>query len=422
MYNSLQCFLSLFLIFSTSLTATKFNFPRLNPSGVHVNDPTTISMPLTEDLKTFYYNQTLDHFNYRPDSYTTFPQRYLINFKYWAGANAPIFVYLGAEAPIDNSTTNIGFLNENAGSFNALIVYIEHQYYGQSVSFGSLEEAYKDASTLGYFNSAQAIADYTEIILHIKKKYQAKNSPVIVIGGSYGGMLASWLRLKYPHIALGALASSAPILYFDDITPESGYYSIVTKNFRENSETCYETIKNSWSKIDKVASLPNGLSILSERFNTCKPLSKSYELKNYLESIYIYVGQYNAPPSYPVTTVCGGIDAAYFGSDILSTIYGGVVAYKGNLPCYVNSQANLLSETNTHGWPRPHWITTYYGGHDKKLVPQRFGSNIIFSNGLSDPYSIAGVLENISDSLVALYTIKGSHCLDLHCANETDPE
>ena len=28
-------------------------------------------------------------------------------------------------------------------------------------------------------------------------------------------VLASWFRLKYPHIALGAVAASAPILYFD---------------------------------------------------------------------------------------------------------------------------------------------------------------------------------------------------------------
>lgn len=47
-----------------------------------------------------------------------------------------------------------------------------------------------------------------------------------------GAVLASWFRLKYPHVALGALASSAPILYFDDIAPRNGYYSIVTKDFK----------------------------------------------------------------------------------------------------------------------------------------------------------------------------------------------
>ncbi|KAG4183106.1 hypothetical protein ERO13_A09G087450v2 [Gossypium hirsutum] len=55
--------------------------------------------------------------------------------------------------------------------------------------------------------------------------------------------------------------------------------------------------------------------------------------------------------------------------------------------------------------PRPHWVTSYYGGHDIKLILHRFGSNIIFSNGLRDPYSRGGVLENISESVLAVHTI-----------------
>jgi lysosomal Pro-X carboxypeptidase len=50
-----------------------------------------------------------------------------------------------------------------------------------------MKEALKNASTRGYFNSAQAIADYAAVLLHIKKKLSAQNSPIIVVGGSYGG-------------------------------------------------------------------------------------------------------------------------------------------------------------------------------------------------------------------------------------------
>lgn len=49
---------------------------------------------------------------------------------------------------------------------------------------------------------------------------------------NFGPELATWFRLKYPHIALGALASSAPVLYYEDITPHNEYYSTVTKNYR----------------------------------------------------------------------------------------------------------------------------------------------------------------------------------------------
>ncbi|KAF5193265.1 Serine carboxypeptidase s28 family protein [Thalictrum thalictroides] len=65
-----------------------------------------------KDVKKFYYTQTLDHFNYRPESYTTFKQRYFINYKYWGGTNSssPIFPFLGAEAPITNDIDVVGLV------------------------------------------------------------------------------------------------------------------------------------------------------------------------------------------------------------------------------------------------------------------------------------------------------------------------
>ncbi|KAK9185806.1 hypothetical protein WN943_026165 [Citrus x changshan-huyou] len=72
--------------------------------------------------------------------------------------------------------------------------------------------------------------------------------------------------------------------------------------------------------------------------------------------------------------------------------------------------------------PKPHWITTEFGGHDIKSVLGNFSSNIIFSNGLRDPYSVGGVLEDISDSVVAVYTKDGAHGLDLLDATPSDPE
>ncbi|KAK4358643.1 hypothetical protein RND71_020872 [Anisodus tanguticus] len=337
--------------------------------------------------------------------------KYIINSKYWGGSNSssPIFAYLGAEAPIDGDILGIGFLTDFAPRFKALLVYMEHRYYGKSRPFGTMEEVLKDEDTRGYFNSEQAIADYAELLLHIKEKYSAQNSPIIVIGGSYGGMLASWFRMKYPHIALGALASSAPILYFDNITPQNGYYSIVSKDFKEASKSCYRTIRKSWSIIDKIASRKNGLSYLSRKFKTCSHLNDSFELKDYLDTTYAKVAQYNNPPSYPVTVVCGGIDGAPKGSHILDRIFAGIVAHQGNQSCYNTS--NIPNETSL-GWE---W-------QDIKLILHKFASNIIFSNGLRDPYSCAGVLKNISHSLQAVYTRNGSHCLDILSAKPTDPE
>jgi lysosomal Pro-X carboxypeptidase len=83
--------------------------------------------PSDQEFRTFYYNQTLDHFNYRPESYKTFQHRYVVSFKYWRGPDtmAPIFVYLGEESSLNDDLGYIGILSDNAARFGALQVYIE---------------------------------------------------------------------------------------------------------------------------------------------------------------------------------------------------------------------------------------------------------------------------------------------------------
>lgn len=80
---------------------------------------------LPPDFIAYNYTQTLDHFNYRPESYATFQQKYILNFKHWGGANtsSPIFVYVGAELPIIFELD--GFIVDLASRFNGMLLYIE---------------------------------------------------------------------------------------------------------------------------------------------------------------------------------------------------------------------------------------------------------------------------------------------------------
>lgn len=118
-------FLSILLTSATAL----LNIPRLSPIGPRfLEDPAEVlSEKTSDDLQTFFYNQTLDHFNYKPESYNTFEQRFVISSKHWGGANsnAPILVYFGAEASLDSDLAAVGFLSDNAFRFNALLLYIE---------------------------------------------------------------------------------------------------------------------------------------------------------------------------------------------------------------------------------------------------------------------------------------------------------
>ncbi|XP_042013998.1 lysosomal Pro-X carboxypeptidase-like [Salvia splendens] len=463
--NSFQSSLILLLIlpFFLHVISIPSYIPRLSlPHQVSV-------ISSIDGFDLYYYTQSLDHFNFAPSSYNTFNQKYFVNTKYWGGPNSsrPIFAYLGAEQPLDASGINsIGIINDNAPRFKALSIFIEHRYYGESIPFGTMEEALRNETTRGYFNSAQALADYAEILLHVKKEFLAHDSPIVVFGGSYGGMLATWFRLKYPHIAIGALASSAPVLYLDDVV-EDGYFSVVTKDFKEASLSCYESIKTSWDDMDYIASLTGGLSILSQRFNTCMPLTSVDELKQILVHMYAHAAQYNYPQQQ-VRRICQAIDGFPIGTDSIGRISAGYLAIHGDVACFNKEMVNCQSDDHPSevamGWswqtcsemvmpigigerdtmfqaspfnlekfiqncersygipPRPHWITTYYGAHKMKSVLKQFGSNIIFSNGLQDPYSSGGVLQDINESIVAVTSDNGSHCVDLAPASKNDPE
>lgn len=427
--------------------------------------------------KTKYFTQILDHFNYNPQSYKTFQQRYLINHTYWGGANknAPIFVYTGNEGDIEWFTQNTGFMFEKAPHFKALLVFIEHRFYGKSIPFGGdKKEAYANASTLGYLSSTQALADYATLIIDLKKNLTATDSPVVVFGGSYGGMLAAWFRLKYPHVTIGALASSAPILNFDNIVSPYSFNNIVTQDFRSESENCYKVIKGSWQEIEDTASTPRGLDLLRKSFHICENDISADLLESWLSTAYIYTAMTDYPtpsnflspmPAYPIKQMCKAIDNPELGNDTFGKLYGAAniyYNYTGEAKCF-----DLDDDSDPHGlaewswqactemimptsgsneesifpeneWnytrryqsclgyyevpPRPNWITTEFGGYDIKRVLKRFGSNIIFFNGLRDPWSGGGVLENISKSIVAIVAKEGAHHVDLRYSTSEDPE
>lgn len=82
---------------------------------------------LPSEFETHYYTQTIDHFNYKPESYGTFQQRFILNYKYWGGANSssPIFVYAGEEDDVTMDVEYVGFIVELATRFNGLLLYIE---------------------------------------------------------------------------------------------------------------------------------------------------------------------------------------------------------------------------------------------------------------------------------------------------------
>lgn len=68
---------------------------------------------------------------------------------------------------------------------------------------------------LRYLTSEQALSDLAYFITKMSKSGQYKitpKNPWLTIGGSYPGALSAWFRNKYPHLTIGAIASSAVVL------------------------------------------------------------------------------------------------------------------------------------------------------------------------------------------------------------------
>ncbi|XP_031127438.1 lysosomal Pro-X carboxypeptidase-like [Ipomoea triloba] len=430
--------LSYFAISLAKTTPTTFPFStiiNLQQKGFSSGYSTKTTDNNNQLYDTKYFTQILDHFTFTPQSYQTFQQRYLINDTYWGGAKkkAPIFVYMGGEADVELSAQNTGFMFDYAPNFNALLVFIEHRFYGKSFPGGD-EEVKPNSTTLGYLSSTQALADYATLIIDLKKNLTATDSPVVVFGGSYPGMLAAWFRLKYPHVTIGALASSAPILYFDNITSPYAFNDIITQDFRSESENCYKVIKSSWQLIQETAKQAGGLESLMKSFRICE-------------------------------SMCKAIDDPRHGNDQLEKLYAAVnifYNYTGELSCFDMRIPHALLSIRWWTWqvctemvmpidgnnndsifpasewnytervqfckdiysiePRPNWITTEFGGHNIERVLESFGSNIIFFNGLRDPWSAGGVLKTISKSLVTIIAKEGAHHVDLRSSTSEDPE
>lgn len=72
---------------------------------------------------------------------------------------------------------------------------------------------------------------------------------------------------------------------------------------------------------------------------------RSNELKEYLDLIYASAAQYDAPPIYPVTQVCGGIDGAPNRKDILGRIIAGINAYLENTNCHDTDDTSQMKQT-----------------------------------------------------------------------------
>ncbi|XP_032241066.2 putative serine protease K12H4.7 isoform X2 [Nematostella vectensis] len=256
-----------------------------------------------------WFIQRLDHFD---DSNTeTWKQRFYYNDTFRKTKDSPVFLMVGGEGAISPVWVLIGNMMKYAEGFGAMAFILEHRFYGQSHPRSDMSDA-----NLKYLNSEQALADLAAFRQAMSVKFNLTDSKWISFGGSYPGSLSAWLRLKYPHLIHGAVASSAPVLaqlYF----PE--YLEVVTASLETTGPDCTKNIANATAVIEELLDADQGTKKLTDLFRVCEPLNRRNDndvstFSSNLAGLFMGVVQYNKDnrafegvpgTNITIATVCG---------------------------------------------------------------------------------------------------------------------
>lgn len=415
-----------------------------------------------------YIEVPLDHYSFGKE---TFKMKYLVNNDYWDSESGPIFIYTGNQAAIETFANNTGFMWDIAEEFKARLVFAEHRYYGESLPFG--EDSIKNEN-LRHLTSEQAIADYADLVNYFQGGRIIPQYPVIAFGGSYGGMLATYFRLKYPHLVDGAIVSSSPMQLFPGMTPCENYYIIATNNFKRSGGNCEKNIRKSWP-ILRTHLVPSNYTKLSNQWNLCDVITLEAEVDaiiTFIKGVYETLAASNYPyetdysralPAEPVNYICGFLGGDNMNDAEIIEAIGKVldtfVNYGDTTNC-INYKAGISGGSHATGaWgyqrcteivlptcttgtgdmfePSP-WNLTAFSAkcqetYGEPSYPDKgrimFGggrlhaaSNIVFSNGQLDPWAAGGILKDINRSVKAVVIPDASHHLDLMPSHPQDSD
>ena len=232
----------------------------------------SISLP-AEPAPAQWFTQRLDHFD-RANS-GTWQQRYFVNHTLWNGTGPVMFLFGHEREMTADLVSGTWVINWLAEQFGALIVCLEHRFYGASWPTNDTSLAFLKR----YLSTEQALEDAAVWTSHIKEQYNVSaSSKWIVLGRSYGGTLAALFRLKYPHLVTGAFATSGPLQAEVDY-PE--YNEVVDIAL---GEKCSSALRRANDKVTALLSNSTGQAQLAKDFSFCAPLTTPMQHAMLIES------------------------------------------------------------------------------------------------------------------------------------------
>jgi len=322
-------------------------------------------------------------------------------------------------------------------------------------------------------NVEQVLSDYMTVIQYIKMNINgAANSPVITFGGSYGGFLSAAMRIRYPNIVTGSIASSAPTV-FANFVNGNAWFDTVSTIIEDLDTNCAKSINSSFLYLwNTILQGGTGMSNLQEELSLCEPVTNivdGFWLMLYTKFAWSSSCEFNYPVPHPyifgvpwpLQHLCSIVDNI---QTIWTPIQAAMQLYYNSssgvppVPCFNYKQINYVpfiqmtpwlyltcteivipfAGTGIFGMPMPYSFkatvetceSRFNSIPDPAWTMEEFGldnlkesaSNIIFSNGQYDPTHSMSIQANVSDTVTLLYIENAAHGLDLYAETDNDPQ
>lgn len=132
-------------------------------------------------------------------------------------------------------------------------------------------------TNLRFLSVEQALADVAHFIVEIKSQPRYANSQVALVGGSYSATMAAWFRQLYPHLAVGAWASSAPVNAKVDFVE---YKEVVgAAFFAHGSRSCHDGLESAFHEAENLIR-NNRLEEFRVLFGLCEGFETEADITN----------------------------------------------------------------------------------------------------------------------------------------------